>query len=68
MLLSWMGLRNAPPNPQAKMMSYMFPVMMTFFLANMASGLNLYYAAQNLASIPQTWLLARERARRSRPR
>jgi len=66
-LLSWMGLRNAPPNPQAKMMSYMFPVMMTFFLANMASGLNLYYAAQNLASIPQTWLLARERARRNRP-
>ena len=44
-LLSWLGLRNAPPNPQAKMMSYMFPVMMTFFLANMASGLNLYYAA-----------------------
>lgn len=66
-LLSWLGLRNAPPNPQAKMMSYMFPVMMTFFLANMASGLNLYYAAQNLASIPQTWLLARERARRIRP-
>jgi len=65
--LSWLGLRNAPPNPQAKMMSYMFPVMMTFFLANMASGLNLYYAAQNLASIPQTWLLARERARRTRP-
>lgn len=65
--LSWLGLRNAPPNPQAKMMSYMFPVMMTFFLANMASGLNLYYAAQNIASIPQTWLLARERARRSRP-
>jgi YidC/Oxa1 family membrane protein insertase len=65
--LSWLGLRNAPPNPQAKMMSYMFPVMMTFFLANMASGLNLYYAAQNLASIPQTWLLARERSRRSRP-
>ena len=67
-LLSWLGLRNAPPNPQAKMMSYMFPVMMTFFLANMASGLNLYYAAQNLASIPQTWLLARERARRSPPK
>ncbi|MEP6904468.1 MAG: membrane protein insertase YidC [Gemmatimonadales bacterium] len=66
-LLSWMGMRNAPPNPQAKMMSYMFPVMMTFFLANMASGLNLYYAAQNLASIPQTWLLARERARRNQP-
>jgi len=65
--LSWIGLRNAPPNPQAKMMSYMFPVMMTFVLANMASGLNLYYTAQNIAAIPQQWLLARERARRSRP-
>jgi YidC/Oxa1 family membrane protein insertase len=64
--LSWIGLRNAPPNPQAKMMSYMFPVMMTFVLANMASGLNLYYTAQNIAAIPQQWLLARERARRSR--
>jgi membrane protein insertase Oxa1/YidC/SpoIIIJ len=35
-------------------------------LANMASGLNLYYTAQNLAAIPQQWLLARERARRKR--
>ena len=60
-LLSWIGLKNAPPNPQAKMMSYMFPVMMTFVLANMASGLNLYYTAQNLAALPQQWLLAKER-------
>ena len=60
-LLSYIGLKNAPPNPQAKMMSYMFPVMMTFVLANMASGLNLYYTAQNLAALPQQWMLARER-------
>ncbi len=60
-VLSWIGLRNAPPNPQAKMMMYMFPVMMTFVLANMASGLNLYYTAQNIAALPQQWLLARER-------
>ena len=60
-ILSWIGLRNAPPNPQAKMMMYMFPVMMTFVLANMASGLNLYYTAQNIAALPQQWLLARER-------
>ena len=60
-VLSWIGLRNAPPNPQAKMMSYMFPVMMTFVLANMASGLNLYYTAQNIAALPQQWFLARER-------
>ena len=66
-ILSWIGLRNAPPNPQAKTMSYMFPVMMTFILANMASGLNLYYTAQNLAAIPQQWLLSQERARRKIP-
>ena len=62
-LLSWIGMRNAPPNPQAKMMSYMFPVMMTVVLLNMASGLNLYYTAQNIAALPQQWLLARERAK-----
>lgn len=65
-LLSWIGLRNAPPNPQAKMMSLMFPVMMTFVLANMASGLNLYYTAQNLAALPQQWLLAKERQKMKR--
>ena len=62
-LLSWIGMRNAPPNPQAKMMSYMFPVMMTVVLINMASGLNLYYTAQNIAALPQQWFLARERAK-----
>ena len=66
-LLSWIGMRNAPPNPQAKMMGYMFPVMMTVVLLNMASGLNLYYTAQNIAALPQQWLLARERAK-TRPR
>lgn len=62
-VLSWIGLRNAPPNPQAKMMSYMFPVIMTVALLNMAAGLNLYYAVQNIAALPQQWLIARERAR-----
>jgi YidC/Oxa1 family membrane protein insertase len=62
-LLSWIGLRNSPPNPQAKMMAYMLPVMMMVFLLNFASGLNLYYAVQNLAAIPQQWLINRERAK-----
>ncbi|HEY8833929.1 MAG TPA: membrane protein insertase YidC [Gemmatimonadaceae bacterium] len=66
-LLSWIGMRNAPPNPQAKMMGYMFPVMMTVVLINMASGLNLYYTAQNIAALPQQWFLARERAK-ARPK
>jgi YidC/Oxa1 family membrane protein insertase len=63
-VLSWIGLRNAPPNPQAKMMAYMMPAMMTFFLINFASGLNLYYTVQNLAALPQQWLIANERAKK----
>jgi YidC/Oxa1 family membrane protein insertase len=62
-VLSWIGMRGMPPNPQAKMMSYMMPVMFTFFFLNVASGLNLYYAVQNIAGLPQQWLLTRERAR-----
>lgn len=61
--LSWIGLRSAPPNPQAKMMAYVMPVMMTVLFANFASGLNLYYAVQNVAALPQQWLIARERAK-----
>ena len=64
-VLSWIGMRNAPPNPQAKMMSYMFPVIMTMALLKLAAGLNLYYAVQNIAALPQQWLIARERARRT---
>jgi YidC/Oxa1 family membrane protein insertase len=52
------------PNPQMKMMLYIMPVMMTFLFLNFASGLNLYYAVSNIASIPQQWLLARERLRK----
>ena len=60
-LLSWIGLRAAPPNPQAKMMAYVMPVMFTVIFWNFASGLNLYYAVQNIAALPQQWLLAHER-------
>jgi len=62
-LLSWIGMRNSPPNPQAKMMAYLLPGMMTFFLLNLAAGLNLYYAVQNVAALPQQWLVARGRAK-----
>lgn len=60
---SWLSMRSLPPNPQTRVMTYVLPVMMTVFLANMASGLNLYWAAQNVASIPQQWLISRERER-----
>jgi YidC/Oxa1 family membrane protein insertase len=60
-VLSWIGMRGMPPSPQAKMMTYVMPVMFTVLFWNFASGLNLYYAVQNVAALPQQWLLARER-------
>ena len=64
-VMSWVGMKNSPPNPQAKMMMYMMPVVLTVLFVNFASGLNLYYAVQNIAAIPQQWLLARERGKQS---
>jgi len=52
-----------PPNPQTRMMVYFMPLMMTFLFLNFASGLNLYYAAQNLFSIPQQYMIAKRRLR-----
>lgn len=64
-LMSWIGTRNAPPNPQAAMMSWLMPVVFTVLFLNFASGLNLYYTVQNLAALPQQWLLANERGKAS---
>jgi YidC/Oxa1 family membrane protein insertase len=66
-VLSWIGMRSAPPNPQTKMMSYMMPAMFTMMFLNFAAGLNLYYAVQNIAALPQQLLLARERQRSGPP-
>jgi YidC/Oxa1 family membrane protein insertase len=63
--LTKVGQVGMEPNPQMKMMLYIMPVMMTFLFLNFASGLNLYYAVSNIASIPQQWLLARERKKRA---
>ncbi|MDQ3138772.1 MAG: membrane protein insertase YidC, partial [Gemmatimonadota bacterium] len=63
--LTKVGQVGMEPNPQMKMMLYVMPVMMTFLFLNFASGLNLYYAVSNIASIPQQWLLARERVRKT---
>ena len=61
--LSKVGQIGVPPNPQTKMMVYFMPVFMTVLFLNFASGLNLYYAAQNLFSIPQQYLIAKRRQR-----
>ncbi|MBI2797552.1 MAG: membrane protein insertase YidC [Gemmatimonadetes bacterium] len=66
-LLSWLGMRNSPPNPQAKMMSWLLPGMMLVMFLNFASGLTLYYFVQNLAALPQQWLIANERSKAAAP-
>ena len=59
--VSKLGQMGMPPNPQMKMMLYVMPVMMTVLFAGFASGLNLYYTIQNIASLPQQWMIAQER-------
>ena len=61
--LSKIGQIGVPPNPQSKMMLYFMPVFMTVLFLNFASGLNLYYASQNLFSIPQQYMIAKRRLR-----
>ncbi len=61
-LVSWIGFRGQTEvSQQQKMIMYVIPLTFTFVLLNMASGLNLYYAVQNIAALPQQWLIARER-------
>ena len=69
--LSKLGQMGMPPNPQAKMMTTVMPIMMTVLFLNFASGLNLYYAVSNLVSLPQQYMInkarLRETARRKGP-
>ena len=61
--LSKVGQIGVPPNPQTKMMVYFMPIVLTLLFLNFVSGLNLYYAAQNLFSIPQQYMIAKRRLR-----
>jgi len=63
-VVSKLGQRGLPPNPQTKTMLYIFPAMFTFLFLRFASGLNLYYAVQNLVSIPQQYRIAQQRLQR----
>ena len=61
-LLQWLNLKvNPDPTPQMKMLTYFMPVMLTVLFLNFASGLNLYYAASNIASLPQQLQIMAER-------
>ena len=58
-----MRISGSAGNPQMKMMLYMMPILLTVLFWRFPSGLNLYYATMNLASIPQQILIGRERKR-----
>jgi YidC/Oxa1 family membrane protein insertase len=64
-VLQWFSTRgvSGDQNQQMKVMMYTMPPFMTFIFLRFASGLNLYYAAMNLASIPQQMQIMRERER-----
>ncbi|MDE2877510.1 membrane protein insertase YidC [Candidatus Palauibacter soopunensis] len=67
LLLNWITQRGMQTNAQMKMMSYALPVVFTFFFANFAAGLNLYYTASNIMSLPQQMYLSRERRKAQPP-
>jgi YidC/Oxa1 family membrane protein insertase len=61
-LMQWVSLKSLDqPNAQLKMMMWIMPGMMLFIFMNLASGLNLYYATTNLATIPQQVWIAKQR-------
>lgn len=61
-LLQWISFRSMDQvNPQMKMMMWLMPIMMVFIFFRFASGLNLYYAAVNVATLPQQYWIAGER-------
>ncbi len=67
-LLQWISYRSMTvSNPQMKMMMWMMPIFMVFIFFNLASGLNLYYATANVATLPQQIWIARERQKRGTP-
>jgi YidC/Oxa1 family membrane protein insertase len=63
-VVSKLGQRGIPPNPQSKMMVYFMPVMLTVLFFKFSAGLNLYYAVSNIASIPQQWMISEKRLKR----
>jgi YidC/Oxa1 family membrane protein insertase len=66
-LMQWLSTRSMTEvNPQMKFMMYAMPVVMVVIFLNFASGLNLYYAAMNFASMPQQYLIMKERQRYQR--
>jgi len=63
-LVQWISLRTMPnPNPQMKIMMWVMPIFLMVLFFQFPSGLNLYYLTVNLATIPQTYWIAKERGK-----
>jgi YidC/Oxa1 family membrane protein insertase len=61
-LLQWVGFRSMEQvNPQMKMMMWFMPIFLVFIFFRLPSGLNLYYATANVATLPQQFWIANER-------
>jgi len=60
--MQWVSMKAVEQqNPQMKMMLWIMPIMMVFLFFKLASGLNLYYAVSNIATIPQQIWINNER-------
>ncbi|MEM7417434.1 MAG: membrane protein insertase YidC [Gemmatimonadota bacterium] len=68
-LIQWISLRSIEQtNPQMKMMMYIMPPMMLVIFLNLPSGLNLYYATANIATLPQQiWIAGERKKMRGQP-
>jgi len=56
-----MSASQGSSNPQMKMMTYMFPIMMIFISYKMPSGLQLYWFVSSLASVAQQYYIMSRR-------
>jgi YidC/Oxa1 family membrane protein insertase len=61
-LMQWVSMRAVEQqNPQMKMLLWIMPIVMVFVFFKLPSGLNLYYATANIATIPQQIWINNER-------
>ncbi len=61
-LIQWISQKSMEKtNPQMKMMMYAMPLVFGFMFKGFPAGLNLYYLTSNVATLPQQWMIARER-------
>jgi YidC/Oxa1 family membrane protein insertase len=60
--LQYLSYKSMPQdNPQMKFMMWFMPILFGFLFLQFPSGLNLYYAVSNVASLPQQYMVNQER-------